>query len=91
MCKTLAVVLLLSSAPFAKTTVPLPAASPKLQSEPVLKQGSKLKGRWHMAENGHAVFCYGPVVVMNTFSDRNEVKRYATQCRGTISPVPLRD
>lgn len=91
MRKTLAVVLLFGTALFAKTTVSPPAPSPKLQSEPILKKGSKPRGRWHMAENGHAVFCYGPVVVMNSFSDPNEVKRYATQCRGTISPVPLRD
>ncbi len=91
MCKTLALAAFLSTSLFAKTTLPVPAPSPKLQSEPVLNKGSKPKGRWHMAENGHAVFCYGPVVVMNSFSDPNEVKRYATQCRGTISPVPLRD
>jgi hypothetical protein len=91
MYRIIAVAVLLTGALFAKNTLPVPAPSPKLQSEPVLKRGAKPKGRWHMAENGHAVFCYGPVVVMNSFSAGAQPKRYATQCRGTLGPVPLRD
>ncbi len=60
----------------------------KLKPQPIVKKASK-HGRWHMAENGHAVYCYGPVV--NAASTGNQPKRYATQCRGTNNPVPLHD
>ncbi len=89
MNRLLAVALLLTGSLFAKSTLPLPTPPLKLKSQPVLKPGTKSKGRWHMAENGHAVYCYGPVIVQNAFS--NEPKRYATQCRGTVNPVPLHD
>ncbi len=91
MKRVIAVALLVSGSVFAKSTLPLPASPPKLNAQPLLKRGSKAKGRWHMAENGHAVYCYGPVVILNNFSARTEPKRYATQCRGTISKVPLHD
>jgi hypothetical protein len=51
----------------------------------------KKSGRWHMAENGHAVFCYGPVVTMNVLRERSDPKRYATDCRGASKMVPLHD
>lgn len=51
----------------------------------------KKAGRWHMAENGHAVFCYGPVVTMNVFPEGSDPKRYATDCRGASKMVPLHD
>jgi hypothetical protein len=51
----------------------------------------KKPGRWHMAESGHAVFCYGPVVTMNVFRERSDPKRYATDCRGASKMVPLHD
>jgi hypothetical protein len=91
MRRVIAVALLLSASLFAKSALPTPAPPLKLKSQPVVKPGTKAKGRWHMAENGHAVYCYGPVIIMNAFSWSTEPKRYATQCRGTISPVPLRD
>ncbi len=91
MKRLLALALLLTGSLFAKSTLPLPAPPLKLKPQPVLKPGTKAKGRWHMAENGHAVYCYGPVVILNSFSATNEPKRFATQCRGTISPVPLHD
>jgi hypothetical protein len=42
-----------------------------------------------MAEDGHAVFCYGPVVTINALF--GDPKRVATQCRGRSSNVPLHD
>ncbi len=89
MKRLLALALLLTGSLFAKSTLPLPAPPLKLKPQPVLKPGTKAKGRWHMAENGHAVYCYGPVIVRDALS--NEPKRYATQCRGTNNPVPLHD
>jgi len=47
------------------------------------------RGRWHMAEDGHAVFCYGPVVTINALF--GNPKRVATQCRGRSPNVPLHD
>jgi hypothetical protein len=47
------------------------------------------RGRWHMAEDGHAVFCYGPVVTVNALF--GDPKRVATECRGRSANVPLHD
>lgn len=70
---------------FATTTTPAPKKPVKLEA-PAPK---KLKGRWQFAESGRAVYCYGPVIVMNAFS--GEPKRFATQCRGELGMVPLKD
>jgi hypothetical protein len=47
------------------------------------------KGKWYMAENGHAVYCYGPIMTVDSGADG--IKRVATLCRGSVPMVPLRD
>jgi hypothetical protein len=47
------------------------------------------RGRWHMAEDGHAVFCYGPVLTINALF--GDPKRVATECRGRSPNVALHD
>jgi len=47
------------------------------------------KGCWYFAENGHAVFCYGPVMTVSQ-ADGN-LQRVATFCQGDQTMVPLRD
>jgi hypothetical protein len=89
---TIAALMMLVGSLAAKTTdvnsirVSRPKASVRITPvEP------KKAGRWHMAENGHAVYCYGPVVTMNVFPEGSEPKRYATECRGASRMVPLHD
>ncbi|HTR67374.1 MAG TPA: hypothetical protein VMH85_16460 [Terriglobales bacterium] len=52
------------------------------------------KGTWYFAENGHAVYCYGPVMMVEQ-PDGNP-QRVATFCQanqsgGEQTMVPLRD
>jgi hypothetical protein len=42
-----------------------------------------------MAANGHAVFCYGPVMTMP--QAQGGLLRVATFCRGDLTMVPLKD
>jgi hypothetical protein len=69
----------------APRTVPVPQPVSYRQTAP----RSHPKGIWYLAENGHAVYCYGPVRLM-TQPDGGLV-RVATFCRGDQIVVPLRD
>lgn len=83
----LALLLLLTcTTAWAKST--LPRQPPKERPRVVNPEPQK-RGRWHMAEDGHAVFCYGPVVTMNALF--GDPKRVATECRGRTPNVPLHD
>ena len=46
-------------------------------------------GRWYLADNGHAVYCYGPVRVLP--QPEGGLQRVATFCQGDKNVVPLRD
>jgi hypothetical protein len=46
-------------------------------------------GKWYMAQDGHAVFCYGPVRMLGSWD--SGIERYATICRGGLAMVRLRD
>jgi len=46
-------------------------------------------GRWYMAESGHAVFCYGPVMLLK--QPNGGLQHVATFCRGDQTIVPLKD
>jgi hypothetical protein len=70
----------------AKSTLPL---SPRRERPRVVNPEPQKRGRWHMAEDGHAVFCYGPVVTMN--APLGDPKRLATRCRGRSPNVLLHD
>lgn len=84
--RLVALLVLLSATACAKSTVPPqpPKQHPRVISPEPLRRGS-----WHMAEDGHAVFCYGPVVTINALF--GDPKRVATQCRGRSASVPLHD
>jgi hypothetical protein len=71
---------------FAKNTVPPQAAK---EHPRVVNVEPRKRGRWHMAEDGHAVFCYGPVVTINSLF--GVPKRVATQCKGRSEVVPLHE
>jgi hypothetical protein len=46
-------------------------------------------GRWYFAANGHAIYCYGPVMTVPG-ADGN-LQRVATFCRDGSAMVPLKD
>jgi len=84
----LALLLLLVTSATAWAIRTLPPQPPKERPRVVNPEPQK-RGRWYMAEDGHAVFCYGPVVTINgLFGDP---KRVATECRGRSSNVALHD
>jgi hypothetical protein len=46
-------------------------------------------GRWYFAANGHAVYCYGPVMFVT--EPTGNLKRVATFCQNDQPMVPLKD
>ena len=47
------------------------------------------KGKWYMASSGHAIYCYGPVMIVGTWD--GGFARVATICRGGLPMVKLKD
>jgi hypothetical protein len=71
-------------------SIPVPRFSPPPRPAPTsLKQEAHKGGRWHMTANGHAVYCYGPVMTMP--QAQGGLLRVATFCRGDLAMVPLKD
>ncbi len=65
----------------------LPPARPSLA--PTQQVAKKNSGRWYFAANGHAVYCYGPVMTMP--QAQGGLIKVATFCRGDQIMVPLKD
>jgi hypothetical protein len=78
--------LVISAAALAKNTVP---PQPRKERPRVINLEPKKRGRWHMAEDGHAVFCYGPVVTLSSLF--GDPKRVATECQGRSPNVLLHE
>jgi hypothetical protein len=80
---TLALALVLS--------LPVPKFAPPVQPTPSpSQQPAKRKGgKWYFAANGHAVYCYGPVMTMPQAP--GVLLKVATFCRGDQIMVPLKD
>ena len=71
-------------------SLPVPKMAPPAKpSLTPIKQEVRKGGRWHMAANGHAVYCYGPVMTMPQAA--GSLLRVATFCRGDLPMVPLKD
>ncbi len=81
--KTLTLLLALSL-PGAKIAAPVPPPIDIKMARHVRESGS-----WYMAENGHAVFCYGPVMLLK--QPNGGFQHVATFCRGSQAMVPLKD
>lgn len=47
------------------------------------------KGKWYLAGTGHAVYCYGPVMIVGTWD--GGFARVATICHGGATMVKLKD
>ena len=64
--------------------------APKLPVDSTVAQHPARKGgRWYFAENGHAVYCYGPVRLLP--QAEGGLQRVATFCQGDKNMVPLKD
>jgi len=46
-------------------------------------------GSWYFAASGHAVYCYGPVMIVPTAT--GDLQKVATLCRDGSAVVPLKD
>jgi len=73
---------LLFSMTVAKPTTPARQLTSRLD------QHSK-GGRWYFAANGHAVYCYGPVMTLPQAN--GDLQKVATFCRDGRAVVPLKD
>lgn len=65
----------------------LPSRSPQERAQ---VRESRKGGKWYMAETGHAVYCYGPVMFVRE-PMQGEVQRVATFCQGDKTIVPLKE
>jgi hypothetical protein len=75
---------LLLSLPVPKLAQQQPVRQP---STPAAKRSNN--GRWYFAANGHAVYCYGPVMIVPAAN--GDLQRVATICRDGSAVVPLKD
>jgi hypothetical protein len=81
--KTALLLLLTLSIP--KITPPAPPRQIVDKTLPAHAKG----GRWYMAEDGHAIFCYGPTMLIT--SPTGGFTKVATFCRGDKTIVPLHE
>jgi hypothetical protein len=74
-------------------SVTLPGSSfappPRLPAKAEKAQAARKGGTWYFAENGHAVYCYGPVMYLRDV--QGGLTRVATFCQGEKPIVPLKD
>ena len=71
-------------------SLPVPRLAPP--AHPITETASKHTrkgGRWYFAANGHAVYCYGPVMYVT--EAQGGLKRVATFCQNDQPMVPLKD
>jgi hypothetical protein len=76
----------ITTAACGKSTIP---PQPAKAGPQVVTPEPQKRGRWHMAEDGHAVFCYGPVMTVSALP--GDPKRMATRCQGRSPNVLLHD
>lgn len=82
--RILATLIIFLSLPTPRLSPPVPA----LPERPAAAS-SHPHGMWYMAENGHAVYCYGPVKVID--NPLTGMHRVATFCKGDQVVVQLKD
>lgn len=81
-------ILILASLPVSKVQVP-EHARPQVHFAQQAQTTPHKGGKWYFARTGHAVYCYGPVMIIpNATGDLEQV---ATFCRGDRLLVPLKD
>ena len=83
-------VLLLASLPIPRVQAPVATKQePHQRLEQTAKAAPHKHGKWYFARNGHAVYCYGPV--MTFINAHGDIEHVATFCHGDRLLVPLRD
>ena len=82
------VMLILASLPVPQVQVPQNAQPPSHFRQPAQAIPRK-GGKWYFARTGHAVYCYGPVMLIPNAA--GDLEHVATFCRGDRLLVPLRD
>ena len=82
--KTLTLLLLSFTLPSSKV-----ATRPPAPTDLPTARHARPGGTWYMAENGHAVFCYGPVMTVPRAN--GDLQRVATFCRDGSAVVPLKE
>lgn len=80
---------MLFSAAALAMTQPVRRPLPSRQLVTRHHQPRRPKGKWYMASTGHAVYCYGPVMIVGTWD--GGFARVATICRGGQPMVKLKD
>ena len=81
--KTLLAGLVLFSIPGFRVT-----PSPIRPVQPAVAQ-VRHGGRWYLTENGHAVYCRGPVITIAM--EDGSLRKVATYCHGIHPLVPLKE
>jgi hypothetical protein len=72
------------------SAMPLPLQMPlKPRELATHRRPPRPKGKWYMAGTGHAIYCYGPVMIVGTWD--GGFARVATICRGGMPMVKLKD
>jgi hypothetical protein len=64
-------------------------ADPGFEKNAALESKGRKKGAWYMSQEGHAIFCYGPTMVIE--APDGGMQKVATFCRGEKEIVPLHD
>jgi hypothetical protein len=73
-------------------SLPVPRITPPAAHQPVAATAIKHShkgGKWYFAANGHAVYCYGPVMYVT--EPQGSLQRVATFCQNDQPMVPLKD
>lgn len=81
--------ILLLLCPLALASVPAPRYTPPVRSVVDKLSRRHGNGRWYMAADGHAVFCYGPTRMIP--DDNGGLKKIVTFCRGDRVIVDLKE
>jgi hypothetical protein len=81
-------ILILASLPVPQVSRPVTPPEPHYAQQQTAK-ASRKGGKWYLANTGHAVYCYGPVMILTTV--KGEILHVATFCKGEKVIVPLKD
>jgi len=82
-------ILVLASLPIPQVSRPAAQPEPHFSQPQQTAKVARKGGKWYLTRNGHAVFCYGPVMTLTNLN--GGIDRVATFCRGEKMIVPLKD
>ena len=82
-------ILVLASLPIPQISHPASQPEPHFAQPQQTARVARKGGKWYLTRNGHAAYCYGPVMTLTTIS--GDIQRVATFCKGESVVVPLKD